>query len=231
MTRVLLTRPAGADAGLANLLQADGFEVEAVPTVAIERVDFQPPALELFDWVVVTSPRAVAPLPSPRKPPRWAVVGSASARELARHGVDADFIPSRQDGATLGRELPDVTGRRVLLPRTDAAAAELPRILRRRGAQVTELVVYRTHTGPESSRLRLKAALARGVAVAVFASPSAVAGFIRLAGSPAVPAVVIGSSTEREARRYKFRVVSKAASPEPAALAAAVKEAVAEVVP
>ena len=231
MTRVLVTRPTGSDSSLASLLTAAGLEVEAVPTVAIEPIDFSPPALELFDWVVVTSARAVAALPAPRKPPRWAAVGTATATALAHEGVDADFVPSTQDGATLARELPDVTGRRVLVPRADRAAAELPRILRRRGAQVTELVVYRTHTGPESSRLRLKAALARGVAVAVFASPSAVAGFIRLAGSPAVPAVVIGSSTEREARRYKFRVVSKAASPEPAALAAAVKEAVAEVVP
>jgi uroporphyrinogen-III synthase len=143
------------------------------------------------------------------------------------------FVPSRPLGETLAAELPVSPGERVILVRSDIADPGLVADVEARGAAVIEVIGYRTHEGPESSRGPLSVALAEPVDALAFASGSAVRGLLALA-SPAetvrlrgTPAVCIGPTTAAAARSLGFTAVVEAADPAPAALVAGVVEALA----
>jgi uroporphyrinogen III methyltransferase/synthase len=216
---LLSTRPGGRQDPLVGRLEAVGWRVHAVPTVATEPLDYPPPDLDRFDWVAVTSAEGARALLE-RTPPgraRWAAVGPATATALARFGVSAEVVPEERRGVRLADAIAaagGLAGRRVLLARADAAATDLPRALRAGGAVVEELAVYHTVVGPESSRLPLAAALADpGLAAAVVCSGSAVRGLLRLApAARRLPLLSIGPATSAVARGEGMQVVAEAAS-------------------
>src|SRR5207302_1288455 len=79
---------------------------------------------------------------------RWARDrGGAHPRRDSGYHVPDQFL-TRAIAAGLG----DVDGRLVILARSDAATPDLAKILRGRGAQVEEVVAYRTLEGPAESR-------------------------------------------------------------------------------
>jgi uroporphyrinogen-III synthase len=115
----------------------------------------------------------------------------------------------------------------VLLVRAAAAAPDLPERLRERGAEVDELAAYATVEGPASSAEPLAAALADvDLSAVVFASGSAVRGFIALGGTTALPAITIGPRTTSVARELGFRVIAEAHSQSAEALAAVIVGAI-----
>jgi len=195
--RVLVTRPEGRD--LCARLQALGWDARWVPTVALGEVESGGPLdaalrrLDTYDWVVVTSAAGVRAvfqrlrslgLPVPTVP-RWAAVGPATAQALQAQGIEPSFVPDRYLTRAIATGLGEVAGRRVLLPRADAASHELPRLLRQRGAHVDQVVAYRTVEGPEESREPLRRILAEGIDAVLFTSGSTVRGFARLVDDPA----------------------------------------------
>jgi uroporphyrinogen-III synthase len=249
MTAILVTRTAGET----GALEKAGYRVHAVPTIATQPLKFDQPDLTKYDWVVLTSAAGVEALgrsPSPLRGviskshphrrfsaqgrgeglklgPRWAAVGQATARALRAAGIEPSLIPDESNGLGLANAIPDVASKRVLLVRASAASADLPERLRERGATVDEVAVYLTIEGPASSSASLKAALADpDLAAIVFASGSAVRGFVALGGSTRWPAVTIGPRTTREAKAQGFRVVAEAAIQNAEALAAAVISAI-----
>lgn len=227
MTAVLVTRPAGAGDPLVRELEARGYRVMAIPTVLTRRLEVDWPRLEQFDWIVVTSAAGVEALPDTPAGPRWAAVGSATAAALRARGLQADFVPADSNGAALGEALPEVEGRRILLVRASLADPDLPTALLRRGAFVDEITAYQTDEGPAEFRTDLKGALAeRDLAAVVFASGSAVRGFLNLGGSVEVPAVTIGPRTSAVARGAGFRIAAEATSPAVERLADAVQRAI-----
>lgn len=257
--RVLVTRPANALAPLARHLRESGIEPAIVPAIEIEPVgpegDLDAALRELADgeWVVVTSPngaRAVAAsaerLGVALAALRLVAVGAGTAAELARYDVADPWLPSEASGTAIAAELPIRPGDRVLLVRGSLADGRLPSGLRDRGAEVREVVAYRTLEGPAASRRLLAAALRDGPLDAVlFASGSAVRGLLSLAaaldapGVPgcgpvagptlstsdhvgrvlAVPAICIGPETEHEARDRGFSILGTADRQAPEALA------------
>jgi len=228
MTAVLVTRPAGGADRLVSELVERGYRVHAVPTVATEAVAVDEESLAGFDWIVVTSAAGVEALPRLPNSARWAAVGEATAAALAAWGVTADVVPQASNGAGIAAALDEVAGQRVLLARADAAAEDLPRLLRQGGAEVVELVVYRTVEAPASSAPALAKALADAdLAAIVFASGSAVRGFLGLGGTAALPAVTLGPRTTAIAREMGFRVVGEAVKQTTQGLA----DAVARVIP
>jgi uroporphyrinogen-III synthase len=208
---ILVTRPGGSEDPLAAALTDRGYRVHAVPTVGTEAADIQEESLTGFDWIVVTSAAGVAALPSLPTASRWAAVGEATAAALAARGVDADLVPAATNGAAIAAAFPEPRGQRVLLARADAAAEDLPRMLRERGAEVVELSVYHTVEAPAGSAAALADALADGdLAGVVFASGSAVRGFLGLGGTPSLPAITIGPRTTAVARELGFAVAGEA---------------------
>jgi uroporphyrinogen III methyltransferase / synthase len=226
MIAVLVTRPGGESDPLVQALRRRGYRVHAVPTVQTEVVELDSRSLVSFDWVVFTSARGVNAVDDLPFGPRFAAVGPETANALRARGIEPAHVPAIAAGSDLGETLPDVEGKRVALVRASAADTDLPDILRRRGAIVEEVTAYRTVEGPAASAHSLRTALADpDLRAAVFASGSAVRGFIGLGGTTKVPAITIGAQTTGRARDLGFRVIAQAETQSVAGLADAVARA------
>ena len=202
--RVLVTRPRAQASDLVKALEAWGARPVLFPTVEIlspaDSAPLERAVVRLRDyhWVVFTSANAVdavfdrlgaAPIAPPG--PRIAAVGPATAAEIRRRGARVDFVPSTYLGAELGRELPDVDGRSVLLPQGDQAGTALLDALIGRGARVEVVEAYRT--APPEPDPRELADLAMGVDAAVFTSGSAVRHLFALLGHEATRMALRGA--------------------------------------
>lgn len=224
--RVLVTRPAGQAAELCAQLSQRNLEPVAVPTVAIDRqsaaseLDAMLGDLDGVDWLVITSANGAAALGDrlaaiARGLPaqtRVAAVGPATAAVLAGAGVRVDHVPDRYLTVAIAEGLGDVAGKRVVLARADAATPDLRDALTAAGADVVEVVAYRTIEGPAASRDPLHGALNRELDGITFTSSSTVRGLLRLASATdrlrarAIPAFCIGPVTAETARRVGFDV-------------------------
>lgn len=223
MKTVLVTRPAGRADELVRQLESRGYRVVAVPTVTTRPLHVEWPDLSAYDWIVVTSAAAVELMTVAGTGARWAAVGEASAGALRARGVEPDFVPATTSGAALGSTLPDPRGAKVLFVRGTLADPVLGATLRVRGALVDEITCYESVEGPSSSEAALRVAIEEGLDIVIFASGSAVRGYLRLGGPVELPAVTIGPRTTAAARAAGFDVVSEAARQEVAELVAAVE--------
>jgi uroporphyrinogen-III synthase len=206
--RVVLTRALEQAAELARRLQGMGAEVLLMPTVA-----FAPPEnsvaldaaieqLDQFDWILLTSMNVVRFFIwrmqskdgfSELRSTKVGAVGPGTAILSQSEGLDVDYVAKKGTSESLAKELAEsVRGCRILLPRSDRADDRLPALLREAGADVTEVIAYRT-VKPETLDPEVLARLRRGeVDAIVFASPSA---FHNLCD--AVPAEELAKLSER----------------------------------
>jgi uroporphyrinogen III methyltransferase/synthase len=227
MTSVLVTRPMGFADPLVKALEHLGYRVHAVPAVETEPLELKASELASFDWIVLTSVQGVDALAELPLAPRYAAVGEKTAHALEARGIKPGHVPAQANGLALADTLPDVEGRRIVLVRASAAASDLPDRLRRRGAIVEEMTVYRTVEGPATSVEPMRAALVDPeLAAVVFASGSAVRGYLTLGGPATLPAVTIGPRTTSSAREHGFHVIAEADSQSAESLAAAVSRTV-----
>jgi uroporphyrinogen-III synthase len=198
--RIVVTRAPEQARELVERLKELGAEVVLLPMVRFlepegtAALDTAIRGLDSFDWLIFTSANAVNfflarcralghwPHPNPRT--HLAVVGSASELAVKKQGLRVSVVPKEFSGIGLAAELrATIKGKRVLLPRSDRAGEELPGLLRKAGANVTEVVAYRT-AGPESIDHGLIEAIRGGQADAVtFFSPSAFREFQSLLGA------------------------------------------------
>ena len=216
----MLTRD--STAGYAEALAPLGLECVAMPVTRYESV-----AADLAvaaDYVVVASVRAAHELL--RAPPSgeiWAI-GAATARVLADAGISAIVPPGVRDGADLARALaPNVRGKRVLVPRAEDGRPELRDILRAAGAEVIDVVAYRTLpiAADDPSIARGVELLGKGAAVCVVFAPSQVDALFAVV-QPAVPFVAIGETTAAALRSHGIAQVAVAPTPTPEGIALAV---------
>jgi hydroxymethylbilane synthase len=244
--RVLVTRAAGQADQLMSAMRHAGLHPVAVPAIAVEidsrrgDLDVAAGLLQTYRWVVVTSAngarailKAAERIPTEPGAPSWAAIGPATAGILEQAGIEVAFQPSRSDDMAMGLELPVAEGDRILVLRGDRADGELPLALLRRGAEVDDVVAYRTLEAPASSRGLLRTAMADGpIAAVVFTSGSTVRGLVSLGHAESIdvrslPAVCIGPETAAEARTAGFRILAVSPAPNSAALAAATASAIA----
>lgn len=207
--KVVLTATEGLTGPLATALEAEGFEVEARPLVAIELLPGPPLRAHEYDWVVLTSRNAVDALFARLDGglPKVAAVGRGTAEALRERDVEPDLVArvSTQEG--LADELPRPPGR-VLFPAAEGARGVLVQEL---GADFVP--VYRT--------VELVPELFPAADLVVLASASAARAFAALRMDAAC--VSIGPVTSAEARRLGLRVVAEAAGHDREGLVAAVK--------
>jgi uroporphyrinogen-III synthase len=208
-TRIVITRAESDARRLAERLKELGAEPIVLPTITIEFADPAPldAALEKirsYHWIIFTSRNGVEAVfrrTSRIAGPRVAAVGSATAEELRRHGVEPDLVPEEYVAEAILESLGEVKGQRFLLPRADIARPMLPDALRSRGAWVDDLAVYHTR-----SVLTGRPELA-GVDAVTFTSSSTVRGFIEGGPVPRGAKVVcIGPVTAKTAREYGLEV-------------------------
>lgn len=110
--------------------------------------------------IVVASARAAAAVAAAGTPHGevWAV-GPATLRALADGGIGATYPSGAHDGESLAKAIVasrSIQGKRVLVPRSETGRAEAADILRAAGAEVVEVIAYRTiAAGPvDVDRLR-----------------------------------------------------------------------------
>lgn len=175
--------------------------------------------LETFDWVIFTSSNTVHAIDNRLQNmtlhPDWsmikiAVVGHKTAQAVKDllHCVP-DFTPSVYIAEALGDTLPDVDGKKILIPQSALADNHLSQILTRRGADVTYINAYQTILGQGGDDVP---ALLRQnkIDMLTFTSSSTVKNFVKRIhplAIPHLPVVCIGSSTAMTARKIGFRDV------------------------
>ena len=245
---MLVTRAADQAGELVSALRDAGLDPIEVPAIAIE---FEPPRgdldaaaglLHTYRWVVITSAngaRAIlkaaeriltqlgAPLLGGDR------TGDAAGPRTTR-ASRSDFQPSQSSGIAMAAELPVDAGDRVLVVRGDLADEELALALRARGAEVDDVIAYRTREAPESSRAtpsherqrmgRSPRSHSRAARPSEAWCRSAKAESIDVRS---FPAVCIGPETADEARSAGFRILAVAPTPDSTALAAATATALA----
>jgi hydroxymethylbilane synthase len=244
--RVLVTRAVDQTAELMSALRTAGVDPIPVPAIAIE---YEPPRgdldaaaglLHTYRWVVITSAngarailKAAERVATELGAPSWAAIGPVTRRVLERDGIEVELQPNESSGIAMAVELPVVAGDRILIVRGDRADEELGVALRARGAEVDEVIAYRTREAPDSSRGLLRRAIEEGpIDAALLTSGSTVRGLVSLGQAESIdvrsfPAVCIGPETADEARRAGFRVLAVSPTPDSAALAAATASALA----
>jgi uroporphyrinogen III methyltransferase/synthase len=171
--RVLVTRAREQSDTLSRQLTDLGAEAIEVPTIRIEpppswaALDEAVREVGSFAWIAFTSANGVSAffdrLRAAGRDARalagvkLAVVGPATQSALARHGLGTDCMPETfrtEDMAALMAALDDLSGKRVLLPRSNIAPPALADRLREAGAQVVQVVAYRTvPADPPAARL------------------------------------------------------------------------------
>ena len=244
--RVLVTRAAEQAGELVSALRDARLDPVPVPTIAVE---FEPPGRDLdaaarllhtYAWTVITSANgarailnAAERVSTALETPRWAAIGAATRSVLEHEGIEVDLQPLQASSMAIAAELPVAHGDRVLLVRGDLADQELAVALRARGAEVDDVVAYRTREAPEDSRVLLRRAMADGpIDAVVFTSGSTVRGLVALARAEtldvaSIPSVCIGPGTAAEARNAGFSVMAVAATPGATVLATTTARALA----
>lgn len=230
--RIVLTRSREQARELAQALERSGAEVLLLPTVA-----FAPPDdctqldealhhLDRFGTILFLSQNAVRYVLSRcrelgiqykafHSPGRVvAAVGPATAEAAAQEGLDVNYVAKSHTGESLVDELRDsLAGHNVLLPRSNLGDDRVRNALRAAGAQVTEVIAYRT-IAPQSMDSGVLGCIRRGEAdVIFFASPSAFQNLASSLGSQKLAALsqrihfaAIGPTTAKAVRESGVRV-------------------------
>jgi uroporphyrinogen III methyltransferase/synthase len=161
---------------------------------------------------------------------RTAAVAPGTAEAASKEGFRVDYVAKNHTGESLARELAgELLGKRVLLPRSDRADDRLPSALRAAGAEVIEVIAYRTAAPEAIDPHMLQRVRNAEVEAIIFASPSAfhnlqswIPGAELAALSQRVQFAAIGPTTARALREAQVQVEIEASDASPATLADAI---------
>ncbi len=252
--RVVVTRAAEQAGELVRRLEQLGAEVLLLPSVSFAEVldfgalDGAINLLPHFDWLLFTSQNAVrfftkrcrelGRAPAVARP-LVAAVGPATAAAAEKEGFRVDYVAGRFRGKALAEELGScLAGKRVLLPRSDLAGPDLPAALAGEGAEVVEVIAYRT-VAPDSLDPKASACVRRGdVDVVTFMSPSAFHHFVDEVGPETLrrvteraPLAAIGPATAGAIREAGLTVEIEAREATANSLVAAIADFFAQRLP
>jgi uroporphyrinogen-III synthase len=192
---ILITRASEQTESLIRELEARGAKPLLQPMISFHPPnDFAPldkalRDLRAFDWLLLTSANTVRALLDRSQSlgvnvmnsfnaVRIAAVGPVTAEAARRAGIPVSRVATKHQGLALAEEFSaDFARKRVLLPRSDLASQELPDALRRLGAQVTEVVAYRTFAAEPEGEGQNQFSSGQLEAI-LFFSPSAVRNFL-----------------------------------------------------
>jgi uroporphyrinogen III methyltransferase/synthase len=230
--RIVVTRAREQAAELVGVLEELGAEAIAMPAIRIAPPE-DAPALDAacaqadrFDWIVFTSVNGVEHFMRrflerrdirDLKGVRICAVGPETAAAVTRLGIRVDLTPSEYRAEAVAAALTGhepVAGRRFLLPRGQLARELIGDELRRAGAEVEEVVAYRTLPGSESgSQDVYRMLLDQRIDAVTFTSASTVRNFAQMLGADqsvdllrTTTVAVIGPVTADAAQRLGIAV-------------------------
>ena len=200
--RIVVTRSREQAGELIDMLEERG--AEAIPAEAIRIISAEDPgpldqacgAAGTFDWIIFASANAVdffmrrlLALGDVRDlhGVRLCTVGPSTASRLQRYGIRVDLTPAEFRADALVDALTasgPLQGQRILMPRADIARDRLAEELRAAGADVTDVVAYRTvAASPDGGDYDVyRMLLDRQIDAVTFASASAVRNFVAMLG-------------------------------------------------
>jgi len=201
--RVLVTRSREQSDEMVDLLEAQGAEAIEAPLINVVRPEDFGPLDEAcaragsFDWIVFTSANGATAfmdrlLAGPRDVralagARLCAVGPGTASLFSRFGLKVDLVPDDHSASGVLaalKETESLKGKRVLFPKADIARDTLPEELRAAGADVTEVIAYRTVTAESDAHLGIyRQLLDRRIDAVTFSSASAVRAFVSIHGT------------------------------------------------
>ncbi|MFI5098163.1 MAG: uroporphyrinogen-III synthase [Candidatus Acidiferrales bacterium] len=190
--RVAITRAAEQSQALLTALREMGAHPILLPMIAfglpddLRALDESLRRLSEYHWVFFTSQNAVRALQERSEQRKVslrdaigtaqiAAVGPATAEAARAAGLAIAYVAKEHNGVALAQELQaEVRGKRVLLPRSDRANHDLVDTLQGFGAQVTEIVAYKTLRPASDDAHNLENILQDVPDAVLFFSPSAV---------------------------------------------------------
>jgi uroporphyrinogen III methyltransferase/synthase len=221
--RILVTRARGQVEEFSRLLEGNGAQVIAFPTIEIvppqdwQSLDKAIEKINSYDWVIFTSVNGVIYFAQRLKEKgvnrttlagkKICAIGPRTQRELEKMGLTVHFRPSeyRAEGIVEGLKALGIQGQKILLPRAREARRILPEALRETGALVDDVEVYHT-VKPAQGKKSLAAILKKGIDVVVFTSSSTVRNFMELLPDKTalngVKVAIIGPVTGATARDH-----------------------------
>jgi len=201
--RVVVTRSRAQASKLSEALGELGAEVIEAPAIVISPRKEGQAIIELleglrarpFDWIVFSSPNGVEEFARQCRQhgldaraldqAKLAAVGPATAQALRAVFLQPDLVPDEFTTEAMGLALTnfdDLTGKRVLLARSDIAGPGLGDILRQAGAQVEDMAIYCTCKPTALPAQAQEALFEEKVDWITFTSSSTVDNFVALAG-------------------------------------------------
>ena len=203
--RIAVTRARTQASELVVLLRELGADVFEFPTIEIERVPAPPDLgpVSDYDWIVLTSVNGVDMLferldalgrdARDLAGVKLCVIGSATREAVHKRFLRCDLMPENYVAesllAALETHAGTLAGKRFLLPRADIARSFLPKELRARGAEVTELVAYRT-VKPGASETLADALVSYAPDCVTFTSSSTARNFCEIMGEKRLAALL-----------------------------------------
>jgi uroporphyrinogen III methyltransferase / synthase len=202
--RIVMTRSRAQAQAFCALLEAEGAEVVAFPTIRLVPPEDYGPVdqailrLGKYNWVVFTSQNGVTAfldrLQALGRDPRAlrgilvAAIGPGTGAALRTRGVDVALAPAefRAEALVEAFARAGVRGASILLPRAEVARSVLPDGLRRLGAQVDVVAVYRTEVEHDQDPHVRRRLLDGALDAVTFTSPSTVRNFLELLGPDAL---------------------------------------------
>lgn len=190
---VVVTRPEAQSQSFVEALHKLGADPICMPVIEIspvadpQELDDVLKRLDQFDWLVLTSVNGVAAVwerfdelgvQSLPKMLNIACIGPKTAASLDKKGYRANFVPEEYIAEAILPGLGELEGIKVLLVRADIGRPDLPAAIRAGGGTVNDICAYRTiPTKPDKESME---AIAKGVDLLTFTSPSTVENFLRL---------------------------------------------------
>lgn len=227
--KVLVTRARPQASSLSQLLLEHGAQPVEMPTIEIQTIPSTEALnqailnLENYQWIVFTSANGVASFfnqvyglsrdARSFKGIKIGAIGPATAKALAERGLHTDYLPQihTSQGFVSGLKDQDVSGCRFLLPRADIAPKQLADEITKLGAEVHEIIAYKTVPSNEAISQGRQMLLAGEIDIITFTSSSTVTNLLSLmgGGQPAIKKAIvacIGPTTAATAAKAGLRV-------------------------
>ncbi len=226
---IVVTRPEDQAGEFAALLLEEGARVIRFPTIEIappeswEGLDRAIDGIESYDWIIFTSANGVrfffSRLQERGRDVRdlkglgICTIGPATARAIEERGLRVDIVPAEyiSEGIVAAFKGKNLQGKKILLPRAEVARDVVPEGLKKLGAAVDVVTVYRTvRSGYTKSDLQPLMDAGK-VDVITFTSPSTVINFKLIMGkeislSGKVKIACLGPVTAAAAKKHGFSV-------------------------
>lgn len=228
--RIIITRAQEQGSDFADQLSKYGARPIYFPTIKIipmesyHELDQSIQKLASYHWIVFTSVNGVkyflARLNETSKDIKTleglkiAAIGTKTAHALKKHGIKVDLVPReyRAEGILEEMKQEGVSKKKVLIPRAEYAREILPRELKKWGAEVDVVAVYRTIKPSLESNQSEKLLKTDKIDVITFTSPSTVNNFVEILGSKGLQKLLkgslvasIGPITKEAAEKWKIR--------------------------